>query len=469
MDILLIDPPYKSLKGMGIDCAYAMGLASLAAYLNANGVESFILTGDLLADMAPGNMLNMDAAAYAQGQEAYKNTILNDDHPIWTRISNVIKESKPKAVGIMFLTPTKSVVEKIAAIVKNINASTPVIGGGHHPTFCSTDILANRHIDFAIKGEGEIPLLKLAHEIISGNHNWSAVPGLTYRNATGSIRSTKDADFVSDLDSLPFAARDRVLNCDYQAYRTHYLYSARGCPYSCTFCSDSSMWRHKVRRRSVENVVAELQVLKAEYDPVFVDFSDGTFTYDQKYLKHFCERMIAEDLNLMWRCTARYDNLSADMLKLMKKAKCFAMYFGLESGSARILDVVNKKTTPNQISEVSKMVMDSGIISMASVLMGLPEEKPEDVEQTLELMRRMTCDLFDINCYVPLPGTPLFNDIDPEEFDRIDWMQVGFKSLTTNFSKHIKNQQFKELMLEAYQIAEDARLNFLNRMAALSG
>lgn len=468
MDILLIDPPYKSLKGIGIDCAYTMGLTSLAAYLNASGVESFILTGDLLADIAPGNMLNMDAAAYARGQEAYKNAVLDDDHPIWTRISDVIKESNPRAVGIMFLTPAKSVVEKIADIVKKINAATPVIVGGHHPTFCSTDILTNSHIDFAIKGEGEIPLLKLAYEIISGNHNWPAVPGLTYRNAAGSIRSTKDADFVSDLDSLPFAARDRVLHSDYQAYRTHYLYTARGCPYTCTFCSDSSMWRHKVRRRSVEHVVAELRMLKAEYDPGFVDFSDGTFTYDHKYLKNFCEQMIAEDLNLMWRCTARYDNLSTDMLKLMKKANCFALYFGLESGSARILDAVNKKTTPAQILEASKMVKDSGILSMASVLMGLPEEKPEDVERTLELMRSMACDLFDINCYVPLPGTPLLNDMDPKEFDRIDWMQVGFKSLTTNFSKHIKNQQFKEFLLEAYQIADEARLNLMDRMAGLS-
>jgi radical SAM superfamily enzyme YgiQ (UPF0313 family) len=113
------------------------------------------------------------------------------------------------------------------------------------------------------------------------------------------------------------------------------------------------------------------------------------------------------------------------------------------------------------------MVQDSGIISMASVLIGLPEEKPEDVEQTLELMRGLACDLFDINCYVPLPGTQLFNEMNREEFDRIDWMQVGFKSLTTNFSKHIKNQQFKEFLLEAYQIADDARLNFVDRMAAL--
>ena len=464
MDILLIDPPYKSLKGIGIDCAYAMGLASLAGYLNAGGVDAAILTCDLLTDTAPGNILNMDANAYARGQETYKAAILDEGHPIWSRISEAIVASRPQAVGIMFLTPAKAVVEKIAAIIKAIDAEIPVIVGGHHPSFCYGDVLGNRHIDFAIRGEGEIPLWHLAREIIRGSRNWPAVPGLTYRDAVGELHSTKDADLISDLDSLPFAARDRVLHGDYQRYRTHYLYTARGCPNNCTFCADSRMWRHTVRRRSVAHVLAELRMLKAEYDPTFVDFSDGTFTFEPKYLQHFCEAMIAEDLNLMWRCTARYDNLSGGMLRLMKKANCFGLYLGLESGSAAVLRGINKKTTPEQILETDKMIRDSGMISMASVLMGLPDEKPEDVEQTLAFMRKMGCDLFDVNCYVPLPGTPLGGDMDPEAFKCIDWLEAGFKSLTTNFSNHMSNRQFQEFLLEAYQIADDARSRFLNRM-----
>jgi radical SAM superfamily enzyme YgiQ (UPF0313 family) len=467
MDILLIDPPYKSFKGMGIDCAYNMGLACLAAYLNAQGVEASILTGDLLADMAPGNMLNMDAAAYARGQANYQKAIRDDDHPAWKRISEVIEASSPSAVGIMYLTPAREAVAKTAALVKAVDPAIPVIVGGHHPTFRATQVLAEGHIDFAIRGEGEIPLAALVHEIIGGNRNWSTVPGLTYRDAAGAIHHTKDADPVADLDSLPYGARNRVLHCDYQAHRTHYVYTARGCPYTCAFCSDSRMWGRRVRRRSVSHVLAELRQLKADYDPAFVDISDGTFTYDQSYLNEFCERMIAEDLNLMWRCTARYDNLTAGMLQLMKKANCFGLYFGLESGSPRILQAVHKNTTPAQILETSKMVQDNGIVSMASVLLGLPDETPEEVEQTLDLMRHMTCDLFDINCYVPLPGTPLFDAMDPEEFDRIDWTQVGFKSLTTNFSKRIDDRRFREFVLEAYRIAEDARVKFMERMASL--
>lgn len=468
MDVLLIDPPYKSLKGVGIDCGYVVGLVSLAAYLNRTGIESSVLTSDLLLNSGPGDMLNMDAASYARGQEIYESALRDDDHPIWAKISDVIKTTNPKAVGIKYLTPAKCVVEKIASLVKEIDNDTKVIVGGHHPTFCFENVMKNSDIDFAITGEGEIPLAKLSKEIINGTFNWGSVPSLAYREADGSIRKTKNAVLMSDLDVLPFPARDCVLHCDYSVYRTHYMLSARGCPYACAFCSDRQMWQNRVRRRSVSNVIEELRMLKETYDPVFVDFNDGTFTYDLKYLKEFCEGMIAEDLNVMWRCTARYDNVSEEMLKLMKKANCSGLYFGLESGSSRILDSVNKKTTPDQIRTASKMVQDSGIVSMASVLLGLPDEKSEDVARTLKFMKDLACDFFDINCYVPLPGTSLFKLVNDEAFEQIDWAKIGFKSLTTNFSNHIRNDEFKEFILEAYQIAESARQNFMNRLAGLS-
>jgi len=468
MDILLIDPPYKSLRGIGVDCAYAMGLASLAGYLTASGIDAAILTGDLLVDMAAGNILNMDANAYAEGQAAYKKALLDDGHPLWSRIVSAIVASRPQAIGIMYLTPARDVVEKIAALVKQIDADLPVIAGAHHPSFRPADVLQNRNIDFAVRGEGELPLTKLVREILDGRHNWANVPGLTYRDADGTLRSTADADLIADLDSLPVAGRDCVLDGNYRKYRTHYVHTARGCPSSCAFCSDSRMWRHAVRRRSVSNVLAELRLLKAEYDPAFVDFSDGTFTFDPKYLRHFCQAMIAEDLNLMWRCTARFDNLTPDRLRLMKAANCFGLYLGLESGSADILKSVNKKTSPARILEAGQMIRDSGMISMASVLVGLPDEKPADIRETLALMRKMDCDLFDVNCYVPLPGTPLASAMDPGAFESIDWMETGFKSLTTNFSRHMTNRQFQEFVLEAYQIAEEARLKFLHRTTGLA-
>jgi radical SAM superfamily enzyme YgiQ (UPF0313 family) len=326
--------------------------------------------------------------------------------------------------------------------------------------------MKNPHIDFAIRGEGEIPLLRLVQEIIDGGHHWEKVPSLTYRDPAGALRSTKAIDLIADLDTLPFAARDRVLHGDYQKYRTHYLPTARGCPNNCTFCADTSMWRHTVRRRSVANTLDELRMLKVEYDPAFVDFSDGTFTFDPKYLQRFCEAMIAEGLNMMWRCTARFDNLSPGMLQLMQKAGCFGLYLGLESGSMDILERVNKKTNPTQILETGKMIRSSGLVSMVSVLLGLPDETPEDVSQTLTLMRKMECDLFDVNCYVPLPGTPLKNAMGPEAFGSIDWMEAGFKSLTTNFSRHMTHQQLHDFVLEAYQIADEARLKFLNRLTS---
>ena len=463
MDILLIDPPYKSLKNIGVDCGYVLSLTSLSAYLNDAGLDTAVLTCDLLLGLGAGNIMDMDMGIYARGQEHYEHALADDSHDVWIKISDIIQRSQPKAVGLTYLTPTKNVIEKLTRLVKEIDSTIKVIAGGHHATFCPSDVMKNPHVDFVVRGEGEIPLLRLMETIRSDTTNWSDVPGIAYRNASGEVVSTEEAPMVEDLDSLPFPARDLVMDCDYNIYKTHYVLTARGCPHRCAFCSDRRMWRRRVRRRSVANVISELKLLKDTYRPLFIDFSDGTFTFDKAYLTEFCEHVIAEDIGLMWRCTARYDTITEDMLRLMKRSNCFGLYFGLESGSSRVLASINKGISTDQIRHVSEMVHDNGIISMASVMFGLPDEDEEDIRKTLELMRTVKADLFDINCYVPLPGTPLYDDMDETTRDAINWNKASYKSLASNFSRTLSSEQLRDYVLEAYEIADNARETFKAR------
>ncbi len=467
MDILLIDPPYKCLKDVGIDCGYVLGLTSVAAYLNAAGIHTAVLTGDLLVGLGPGNIMDLDVGLYARGQQHYEEALADDSHDVWIKISDIIQRLQPKAVGLTYLTPTRNVVEKIARLIKNLDTDIQVIAGGHHATFCPQDVLKNTDFDFAVRGEGEIPLLKLTEAIMSGRSKWAEVPGIAYRTEAGDVICTPEAELIHDLDALPFPARELVMDCDYTVYRSHYVLTTRGCPNRCAFCSDRRLWRGKVRRRSVANVVKELKVIKETYNPLFLDVSDGTFTFDSKYLTEFCERIIAEELGIMWRCTARYDTVTEDILRLMKKANCFGMYFGLESGSSRVLESVDKGISLDQIKRATDMVYDSGIISMASVMFGLPDEDQEDIRSTLELMRNIKSDLFDINCYVPLPGTPLYDDMAEADRSGINWSKASYKSLSSNFSKTIPSEQLKGYILEAYEIADSARERFKARLGGL--
>ena len=192
----------------------------------------------------------------------------------------------------------------------------------------------------------------------------------------------------------------------------------------------------------MDNVIRELKLIEEKYKVDFVDFDDGTFTYDKKYLQTFCNSLINEKLTIKWRCTARYDNLDEDLLKLMKRANCCGLYFGLESGSDRILKSVNKNTTVEQIIRVSEMVYNSGIPSVTSVLLGLPNESKEDMKETINLMQTIKTDIFDVNSYIPLPGSPLWDEMKTEEKKKIDWRKSAYKSFDNYFSKKISHQDF---------------------------
>ncbi len=455
MDILLIDPPYLSLKGIATSCGYNVGLTSLAAYLNREGVETAVLMGDLLTDLSSDDTWSdYHIKKYALAQREYEKTVNDAGHAIWKKIADYIVKTSPVAVGVPYYTPLKCVVERIARSVKEIDPDIKVIAGAFHPTFCPDDVMENPDIDFAVRGEGEIPVLQLVRELKKKGPGLENVPGIAYRDRDGRVRRTPAPALIEDLDNLPVLGRELILNCDYGQYRDHCLTTTRGCPYTCSFCGDKRLWGGRVRRRSVANVLRELEMLAEKYRPNVVDFVDGTFTYDRKYLTEFCNAVIDRNLDIHWRCTARYDNLDAGLIDLMKRAKCAGMYFGLESGSDRVLESVHKNITVREIVEVSNLVYNSGMVSATSVLLGLPDETREDMKETLDLMRKIKTNVFDVNSYVPLPGTPLYDAMPEEDRRRIDWSKVAYKSLDNYFSRTMSPEEFRGYLLEAYEIAD---------------
>ncbi len=462
MDILLINPPYTALKGLASEHGYSINLVALATYLVSNGIDARVLDANLLIDLPPSEDWTFDVAEYARGQENYKKALENDNHSIWMELKNRIKQYHPKIIGITCLTPFKDLADKIAHITKEVDKDIKVVVGGHHPTFCPDEMIENHDIDFVVMGEGELPLLEIVKRILSGERNFNSAPGIMYRE-NNTVKKTPAADLIADLDTLPVPDRGLVIECDYERYKNHYVSTARGCPYTCSFCSDRTMWRKKVRRRSVNNVIAELKHLNDNYNVQCIDFTDGTFTYDMNYLKEFCESLINENINVNWRCTARYNNIKEEMLPLLKKSNCAGLYFGLESGSKRILEAIDKKTTIEQIIKVSQMVSDSGLSSITAVMIGLPKETREDIDSTLKLMREIKTDIFDVNCYVPLPGTELFNKLSRKKRDSLDWKEIGYKSFNNHFTENLSRDELTVYLKEAYQIAAETLNNFKNQ------
>jgi radical SAM superfamily enzyme YgiQ (UPF0313 family) len=455
MDILFIDPPYMSLKGVSTDCGYNVGLTSLAAYLRQKGIETAVLAGDLLEPPSNRAWTSYHFKDYAVAQRDYGRIVSDKTHVVWKKLAGFVSQTNPMAVGIPYYTPLKYTVEMVASLVREINPDIKIIAGAFHPTFCPEEVMQNPDIDFVVRGEGEIPLLGLVKELKKDSPRWETVPGIYYRDKDGQVRNTPGVNLFPNLDELPFLARDLVLNCDYNVYRGHCMSSTRGCPYSCSFCADKRIWGGRVRRRSVDNFVEELRLLQDTYKVDYVDFVDGTFTFDRKYLETFCNKVTSDNLTINWRCTARIDNIDEDIVKLMKKANCCGMLFGLESGSDRVLKAMNKKTTVEENIRVSAMVYDSGITVATSVLFGLPYETKEDMEATLDLMRRVKTSGFDVNSYTPLPGTPLYDSMSEEDKKNIDWRKVAMKSFDNYFSKTMSQDDFRSYLSQAFEIANE--------------
>lgn len=460
MDILFIDPPYKALKGIGSEHGYSIGVLNLASYLTANGYEAKVLTGNLLIDLPITQTLTFSVSKYADGQEQYYEALKNDSHHVWEKILSYIRSYNPKAVGITFLTPASELVYKIAEIIKKYDNRIKIIVGGHHPTFCPEETIRHDSIDFVVRGEGEIPLLRLMDEIASISPNFQNVPSITYINGNNIVHN-KNADSIDYLDSLPLPDRSLVIDCDFNKHRGHYLSTARGCPYTCSFCSDRVLWNYKVRRRTVNNVIDEIKYLKNNFKLDYVDITDGTFTYDKSYVESFCNALIDSDINIKWRCTARYENIDKYIIQLLKKANCRALYFGLESGSEKVLTEYKKNTKIEDIITKSNLVYDSGIRLVTSIMIGLPQETAEDIESTLNLMGKIKTHIFDINCYVPLPGTVHYENMEKSEKNNLDWKKIGYKSYMNFFSNYISQEDLQKYLHKAYEIAEETLKKFI--------
>lgn len=460
MDILLIEPPYRTLKGASPDAGYNPGLPTLAAFLREKEMDARIITGDLYQDV-PGGHIALDD--YAQGHRKYMEIIEDDTHPVWEKILSDVAASNAQLVGVAFLTPSIHSVEKVLRIIKKADCGIKTVVGGHHPTLLPHEVMENPDVDFIIRGEGELPLYELIKTLKSPNPDLNGIPSLTYRQDGITVHNPPAALFA-DLDSLPFMARDSVINCDYEKHQGHYFSSARGCPYSCSFCADKKLWSGTVRRRSLEKVIDELLMLKENYKVKMIDIVDGTFTYDRRYLLSFCDRFVKNEIHLPWRCTARYDNIDKEVLAGLKEAGCRGLYFGLESGSDRILKAMNKKTTLDMIIEKSEMVHDAEIQSAAAILLGTPDETREDMESTLRIMRKIKVDFFDVNNYVPLPGTPYYDKMSVDERRKIDWKKISFKSLDNHFSNNVSHEELNRYLMEAYAIANDRTLKTLAKL-----
>jgi radical SAM superfamily enzyme YgiQ (UPF0313 family) len=387
--------------------------------------------------------LSLLAVATPLDAAGYRVKIIDQKtRPGWKGLLVSELRKAPLCVGVTCKTgPQISYALEASKIVKR-HSSVPVVWGGVHPSLLSEQTLRNEFVDVVVEGEGEETLLDLVQTLEKGSH-LDDVQGIWYKDR-GEIRSNPSRPFI-DLNKQPHLAYHLV---DVHEHLEKKLgnpllrtFTSRGCAYDCAFCYNVSFNHGKWRGYSAEETLKRIKKLAEKYDIKGLIFSDDNFFGDLTRARKILEGLEQNGLNLViTKLDIRADVLNAlddDFLRLLKRAGCLALNVGLESGSERILKLINKRITVSQMLAVNRRLKQFGIIPKYTFMMGFPTETREELEQTVSLILKLIDENPDLikslNVYTPLPGTKLF-DLAVQHGLKVpqrleDWIPLNYRTI----------------------------------------
>jgi radical SAM superfamily enzyme YgiQ (UPF0313 family) len=362
-------------------------------------------------------------------------------------IKQEIKRISPELVGITCGSVTyRQCVETVKA-VKEVLTSCKVVVGGWHPSYLPESMLEHPEIDYVVMGEGERAIVELANSITNNeNSSIAGIAGLSYRHKGKIVKNA--ASFIENLDQVPFPAR-HLLPMHLYSRRMEYLEVEpvdtmnviRGCPYNCAFCETKKLWGSKCRAFSPSRVVDELKHLVNNFGTKGVYFVGDNFTINKQRTIELCKEIMNSKLDLSWVCDTRVDLISRELLKEMKAAGCQTIWFGVESGSDRILKKVNKQISLQQALDVFKVCREEGIRTASSFMLGLPGETVQDMKTTFRFARKLDPDWVRFNIFVGYPGSTLYDEI----------MEKGLYDRVDDFVTYVKTEEFNYETVERLQ------------------
>lgn len=340
------------------------------------------------------------------------------------QVVEAIERENPDIVGISCFTERRHSAFEVAKITKKINPNIKVVMGGSHATFLYEQVLLNYPVDIIVLCEGESTIVDLI-KCLESDKDIAEVNGIAFQRE-GKVIKTNVKPLISHLDNLPFPSYHFFDLNKYRYFRFDHLpnsslngkkiselnqgfmITSRGCPYACQFCSTTLFWGRKLRLRSPQNVVDEIELLYNKYDVKFIIFQDDAFTAHQKRVIELCQEIIRRGIDIRWVCGTRTDCLSAEMLRYMKEAGCFYIALGAESFSQTILKNMNKRTKVPEMIRAINMVRESGISVGIDLIVGYPGESDETIDETIKTMDKLKLDGIGVGLVTVFPATPLY-------------------------------------------------------------
>ncbi|MCE4628398.1 MAG: B12-binding domain-containing radical SAM protein [Desulfurococcales archaeon] len=392
-----------------------------------------------------------------------------------------VKSWSPDVVGISLLTPLAPRGYRAIKRLKEEMPDVPIIVGGPHPTFMYEEAL-REGADIVVMGEGELTTLELVKTLqahgMSPEH-LKNVRGIAFKAGDGRTVVTPPRPVVRNLDLLPWPARHLLPMEKYTLFgkpiRVAHVMASRGCPYGCIYCTTSYFWGRRVRFRSAENVVGEIEYLVDKYHVKYVVFADDELVLNKKFVKDYVRLMKERGLDLPFACGARVDHVNREFMKFLFDNNCVTIYFGVESAKQETLDRIGKRITIDQIKRAFQWKKELGGFAVGSFILGFPWETIEDMKRTVEFAIRLDPDYAQFTALTPYPGTPLFEyakkhglieDWNWEHYTTIRPVMRGFNFTRDDLARMIK-YAYRKFYLRLSFIGRELRRGRLKDLAGV--
>lgn len=401
--ILLINPSwrptYKNILGsIGVPFFPVLSLATIAAKPKLNGHKVDIL----------------DLSFRDYEQSMVLDRVMKGSYDI---------------VGFTGTTPLFPQVIQLSRGIKKISPGIFTIGGGPHCSALPEESIKEADLNAVCVGEGDFTLAQVADGV-----SLKDIAGLVYRTDNGEIIKNPPRDWIKNLDDLPMPAWDLFNIKEYLPYTSRLLgkrppvcffETTRGCVFGCDYCASKMTKGNILRKKSVERVIEEIKYMKSfGFNEFFI--TDDIFTTDVERTKKICKRIIEENIDMIWQCQngIRVDAGDQEMFNLMRKAGCYKVAFGFESGNDQVLRDFGKggKATIEKAFETVKMARRSGMDVFGYFMIGLLNDTEETMRDTIEFGRKLETDILKVSICVPFPGTRMFNELRARNLLKVyDW------------------------------------------------
>jgi len=369
-----------------------------------------------------------------------------------------LTREKPQLVGIQLFSFDLAITKEYLRCVKKISKDIITVIGGPHASALpdETMVYFGSDLDFVIVGEGEKSLCALADCIEDKQETWNKIPGLVWRNEEGKILKN-NKEFIQDLNELPWPDWELINPRSYpispfDAFSKYPpatpILVSRGCPVNCNFCAVKVVCGNQLRYRNIDDVIAEVKYLKDRFGVREITIQDDNFTFSKKIAMEFCQKVLP--LNMRWNCLdgLRLDSIDDELVKTMKGAGCHTAAVGIESGSQKILNDMNKKLKIEIISDKISILAKHKIHISGLFILGYPTETREDIIKTIELANKLPISRASYSSFIPLPGSAIYYEL-RKQGKMYDFENLSYCRITESFTPHVSKLDLELLMKKA--------------------